>query len=166
MVQGDVSDNISGMPGAGPAVFDAYTTELVDAGKPLTEDAMKALYVRWFTETLPAKSAKKQLAEYLKAYKIEHELSRFTADIKKEAIKSFKPDTTQDKDEAYALTYYAEMHALLYMLTTEEEGKQYGFTLGKPTTDTRVDWANVIQFQEELEMMDEEIEDIDILDDL
>ena len=158
----DTSDNIPGLPGAGAGA----AAEFLEGKPNPTLKDVAAYYIKWFTQVIPAKKFKKQMAEYLKQYKIDNDMSRFTAATKKEAIVSFVYDGSEDLTAKDALVMYSEMYALVYMLRTEAEGLKHGFKVGKVQKDSFVDWENVVQYESILENEEDELDDIDMLEDL
>ena len=169
-IEGDTTDNIEGLFGAGKAVADKFyadhkATFIEEEPEEPNLIDMARFYVKWYTEILPLKASKKQQATYLVQYKKDNALKRLTAAMKKEALKKFELDMTGFKTEEEAIILYKESYDLLYILQTKKEGKKYGFTLPKPEIDNTIDWASVIQYEDELEgMVEEQIIEDDFLE--
>lgn len=165
MITGDSTDSIPGLPGAGPKLRDTLLEDIYFNSKEEFVTFIKKVYKTHFNTTLYNKEYKKQLKDFFIKYKVDNDLKRFTAKLKQEAVAEFKFVDTVTKTDVEIDIYFMEQYTLLHMLETEEEGKKYGFEMPVVQTETHVDWANVIEYEESLELTEVE-EDFDFLSEL
>lgn len=172
ILTGDSADNIPGIDGVGKVAANKAILEMLDEMK---KDSSFSLiehvilyYYKWHKITVKEKQLKKLEAEYLKQYKIENDIKAISAKKKSEALKDFKPEYKNIKTDKEIRALFKEQYDLLYLLATKKEGKKYGFTLSKPIKCDKIDWEEVIEYENELEEIDYETDDIDldVLEDL
>lgn len=166
LIKGDQGDNIPGLFGAGDAVADKEVMRIntLQLSKQKSIDEVATFYVKWHTEIILEKQHKKQEKEYLIQYKEDNKIGRLTAKLKSDALKEFKLDTSMILTKVQCKKLFIEQKALITMLRTEAEGKKHGFIMNKPIVDERVDWDDIITYDEELETIDDN-EDFDFIDD-
>lgn len=166
LIKGDSTDNIPGLFGAGAAVADKEVMRInkLNLSREKSIDEIAKFYIKWHTEIILEKQHKKQEKAYLLEYKKENDISRLTAKLKSDALKEFKLDTSMILTEVQCKKLFIEQKALITMLLTETEGKKHGFTLNAPIVDSRVDWDDIVTYDEELESIDDN-EDFDFIED-
>jgi 5'-3' exonuclease len=172
LIMGDSVDNIAGCEGAGDKVAGDFYFDIpkIDIDTLTTEfyiQQAKKFYVTWHTDILKFKLLKKLEKEFLIEYKKDNNIKRFTANLKSNALKDFRPDLKgliKNKKEAKVL--FKEMYSLIKLLDTEKEGKKYGFKMPSPLLEKNIDWDEILLEEEELANLPEFEDDIDILDDL
>jgi hypothetical protein len=166
LIKGDTGDDIPGLFGAGDAVANKEVLRIMKLGlsKDKAIDEILTFYYKWHEEVLLEKQHKKQEKAYLTQYKIDNSVARLTAKLKSDALKHFVLDTSMILGKKAIKKLFLEQKALLTMLTTEAEGKKHSFILNEPTVDTRVDWDNLVTYDEELDAIPDE-EDFDFIDD-
>ena len=157
LILGDSTDNIAGLPGAGKKAAEDFIAEAVLKDVDLIEQ-VKDKYKEWFQVTLSDKLLKKQQKEYLDQYKVDNDIKVLRKAVKSEALKEFKFDSSEVLTDEQVEDYFNEMYGLIKLLDTEDEGKVFDFECIEPTVDNKVDWENVIMFQDELDALGEEDE--------
>jgi 5'-3' exonuclease len=166
LIKGDQGDDIPGLFGAGDAVANREVLRIMKLGlsKDKAIDEILTFYYKWHEEILLEKQHKKQEKAYLIKYKEDNDISRLTATLKSTALKDFVLDTSMILGKKAIKKLFLEQKALLTMLTTETEGKKHEFTLNEPIVDSRVDWNDIITYDEELADLPDE-EDFDFIED-
>ena len=158
LILGDSTDAIPGLPGAGKVVAEKFVLEAVKKPEDLILQ-VEEFYTYWFAVVMRNAAAKKQEKEFLKQYKIENNIKVLKKAAKSDALASFKVDTTELRlDEDSIAEYYKEMYTLLKLLDTEEEAAEHGFVLITPIVDNKVDWSTIIQYQDELDDINDDEE--------
>lgn len=172
LLQGDSSDNIAGCFGVGKT-FAIKSYDNIDkiTGEEINElfyiNKAKDFYQQWYSKDLIDKEIKKLEKEYLIEYKEKNNINRLTKNIKDDALKEFKPDTSSIfKTEKEINNYFDEVYNLIYLLRTKKEGKKYNFKLNKPLKEDVIDWESIITFEAELDDIPAFEDDLDILDDI
>ena len=167
IIQGDNTDNIPGLYGAGKVVAEKIVAVIAEKGFKYDKamEYLKEYYVKWNTVILKEKQAKKQEKIFLDKWKLDNDISRFTKQSKSDALAKFRVNTSMLLDKVGALKLFNEQCQLLMLLTTEEEGKKHGFTMIEPVVDDKVDWDTIeIYAAGQEEIADED--DFEFIDDL
>lgn len=158
LIFGDSTDNIPGCAGAGKVKATEIVQKIAESGLDREASIKEVIkfYKEWYSSTLKSKQVAKQEKEYLVTYKKENGITKLTKEKKSKALKHFVPDLSMILTEEQIITLFEEQTGLVKMLDNEEDAAKYGFILGSPTLDTRVDWDKIEIFQEEIENMVEE----------
>ena len=167
LIQGDTTDNIPALSGAGKSAAATVVAVIAESGMEYNEamDYIKEYYVEWNTVILKAKQAKKQEKVFLDVWKKENNVSRLTKKVKSDALATFKVDTSMLLDRIASIKLYKEQSQLLTLLTTEAQGKKHGFIMTDIITDDKVDWASIEIYAEGQEALSED-EDFEFIDEL
>jgi len=161
LILGDSTDNIPGVQGAGNAAANAEVLLIQEKGLDLKNSIqhIKDYYLNWYTEVVKDKQHKKQEAAYLKQYKVDNDLKRLTKQLKSDALKDFKLDTSMIWDEKQVDTYFNEQYGLIKLLDTEKEGLEHGFKMTLPIVEDKINWDEVITvYDDDEELFDEDID--------
>lgn len=161
-VEGDSADNIPGVPGVG----EITATELF---KNVTGTVLKSyaisIFDEYINEIIPKNKEKAALNNYLKAYKIQHQIKRYTKSTKAAAMITFNAGGIFKPPAGYSTKLFEEMYALVYMLRTEEEIKVHwkDFIAIEPVKEKYMDWDKI---DKNKELIDFGMEDEDFSDDI
>ena len=171
LIMGDTTDNIQGCLGAGKKAAEDFYNEIDKTDIELLNEAYyikeaNKCYYTWYQKIVKDKLLKKLEKEYLIEYKKENNIKRFTGKIKSEALKDFNPSLDSILTDDQIEELFKEMLPLIKMVDTEKEGKKHNFTTPAPIKENVIDWEEIINYENELEEMQDFNDDINILEDL
>ena len=162
----DGADNIPGIENVGKVAADKIILDILksiqlEKYKTLLE-GVKDYYFKWHHIVLKEKQLRKLEVEYIKQYKLDNDIKSISAKKKSEALKDFAPIYLGIKTNEEVNALFEEQYTLLYLLSSKKEGKKYSFSLTKPIKCDKIDWEEVIEYQNELEEIDYETDDLDL----